>query len=104
MSVDSFRGYSPKEVAEMTGLFGEHELRRMARAGEVAHHRGGRNKIVFFPEDIKALKEALDAPDGSYRDRRRVETELAKRRWGMQRYLFDSAQLTPSRKRRKGNE
>lgn len=58
MSVDSFRGYSPKEVAEMTGLFGEHELRRMARAGEVAHHRGGRNKIVFFPEDIKALKQA----------------------------------------------
>ena len=54
-------------------------------------------------EDIKALEEALDAPDGSYRDRRRVETELAKRRWGMQRYLFDSAQLTPSRKRRKGN-
>jgi hypothetical protein len=49
-------------------------------------------------EDIKALDEALDAPGGTYRDRRRVETELAKRKWAMQRYLFDSAQLPSNRK------
>ena len=30
----------------------------MAAAGQVAHHRGARNKVVFFPEDIKALKQA----------------------------------------------
>lgn len=53
--IEDFRGYSPAEVAEMTGLYGEHELRRMAAAGEIAHHRGGRNRVVFFPEDIKAL-------------------------------------------------
>ncbi|MFC4903800.1 hypothetical protein [Kocuria oceani] len=53
--IEDFRGYSPAEVAEMTGLYGEHELRRMAAAGKVAHHRGARNKVVFFPEDIKAL-------------------------------------------------
>lgn len=53
---EEFRGYSPKEVAEITGgLYGEHELRRMAAHDEIAHHRGGRNKIVFFPDDIKAL-------------------------------------------------
>jgi hypothetical protein len=57
-AAEGFRGYSPKEVAEMTGLHSEYELRRMARADEIAHHRGSRNKIVFFPEDIKALKLA----------------------------------------------
>lgn len=57
-TVEEFRGYSPKEVAEMTGLYGEHELRRMAAANEIAHHRGGRNRVVFFPEDIKALMRA----------------------------------------------
>lgn len=56
--IEEFRGYSPKEVAEITGLYGEHELRRMAAAGQVAHHRGARNKVVFFPEDIKALLRA----------------------------------------------
>lgn len=56
--IEDFRGYSPKEVAEMTGLYGEHELRRMAAAGQVAHHRGGRNRVVFFPDDIKALLRA----------------------------------------------
>lgn len=49
-------------------------------------------------EDIKALEQALAAPGGSYRDRRRVETALAMRRWVMQRYLFDASQLTPTRK------
>lgn len=52
---------------------------------------------VQLAEDIKALDEAIRAPGGTYRDRRRVETELAKRRWAMQRYLFDSTQLTPTR-------
>lgn len=49
-------------------------------------------------EDIKALDEALAVPGGTYRERRRVETELAKRRWAMQRYLFDSAELASNRK------
>ena len=49
-------------------------------------------------QDIKALDDALAAPGGTYRDRRRVETELAKRRWAMQRYLFDSAELASNRK------
>lgn len=53
--------------------------------------------------DIQALDEALAAPGGTYRDRRRVETELAKRRWAMQRYLFDSAQLTSTRKPAEGH-
>lgn len=53
-------------------------------------------------EDIKALEDAIKTPGGTYRDRRRVETELAKRRWAMQRYLFDSPQLTPTRKTAKG--
>ncbi|MFI7585063.1 hypothetical protein ACH9DO_14880 [Kocuria sp. M1N1S27] len=56
--IEDFRGYSPMEVADMTGLYGEHELRRLAAAGQIAHHRGARNEIVFFPEDIKALKQA----------------------------------------------
>lgn len=54
-------------------------------------------------EDIAALDEALSVPGGTYRDRRRVETELAKRRWAMQRYLFDSAQSATTRKRTEGS-
>lgn len=50
-----FRGYTPKEVAELTKLYGEHELRRMAAAGEIPHHRGSRNRIVFFADDIATL-------------------------------------------------
>ncbi len=49
-------------------------------------------------EDIRALSEAINAGGGTYRDRRQVETELAKRRWAMQRYVFDASQLTPTRK------
>lgn len=49
-------------------------------------------------EDIHALEQALEAPGGTYRERRRVETELAMRRWAMQRYLFDAAQVTSTRK------
>jgi hypothetical protein len=56
--IEDFRGYSPAEVAEMTNLYSETELRRMAAAGQLAHHRGARNKVIFFPEDIKALKQA----------------------------------------------
>lgn len=52
-----FRGYTPKEVAELTKLYGEHELRRMAAAGEIPHHRGSRNRIVFFADDITHLLE-----------------------------------------------
>lgn len=52
-----FRGYTPKEVADLTKLYGEHELRRMAAAGEIPHHRGSRNRIVFFADDIAILLE-----------------------------------------------
>ncbi|NVC23421.1 helix-turn-helix domain-containing protein [Kocuria salina] len=52
-----FRGYSPKEVAELTKLYGEHELRRMAAGGEISHHRGSRNRIIFFADDIASLLE-----------------------------------------------
>lgn len=60
----------------------------------------GRTQLA---EDIAALDEALSVPGGTYRDRRRVETELAKRRWAMQRYVLDSAQLAPGRKRKEGS-
>lgn len=53
--VDEFRGYTPKEVAEMTRLYGEHELRRLAAASKIAHHRGAMNRVIFFPDDIKDL-------------------------------------------------
>lgn len=49
-------------------------------------------------EDIRALEEALEAPGGTYRERRRVEKELAMRRWAMQRYLFDAALRAPGRR------
>lgn len=55
-------------------------------------------------EDLKALDEALSTPGGTYRDRRRVEAELAKRRWAFQRYLFDSTQLAHHRKPEEGRE
>lgn len=45
-------------------------------------------------EDIQALAEAIASPGGTYRDRRKVQAELAKRRWAWQRYLFDPAQVT----------
>lgn len=49
--------------------------------------------------DVRALEEALETPGGTYRDRRRVESELAMRRWAMQRYLFDAgALLAPAQK------
>lgn len=49
--------------------------------------------------DIRALEEALETPGGTYRQRRRVESELAMRRWAMQRYLFDAgALLAPAQK------
>ena len=43
---------------------------------------------------IQALAEAIASPGGTYRDRRKVQAELAKRRWAWQRYLFDPAQVT----------
>lgn len=50
-----FTGYTPADVATMTGLFSETELKRMAGRGEIAHHRGARGKVVFFRDDVKAL-------------------------------------------------
>ena len=50
-----FTGWMPAEVSAMTGLFSETELKRMAGRGEIAHHRGARGKVVFFPDDVKAL-------------------------------------------------
>ncbi len=40
-------------------------------------------------EDIRALEESRKTPGGTYRERRKVEVELAKRNWAWQRYLFD---------------
>lgn len=57
-TTDQFRGYSPAEVAEMTTLYSESELRKLAAAGKVQHTRGARNRIVFFPDDVKALIRA----------------------------------------------
>ena len=51
-----FTGWLPAEVAEMTrGLYSESQLKRMAGRGEIAHHRGSRNKVVFFRDDVRAL-------------------------------------------------
>lgn len=43
-------------------------------------------------EDIRALEESRKTPGGTYRERRKVEVELAKRNWAWQRYLFDPSQ------------
>lgn len=50
-----FTPMTPAEVAQTTLLYSESELKRMASRGEIAHHRGGRGKILFFPEDVRAL-------------------------------------------------
>lgn len=43
-------------------------------------------------EDIRALEESRKTPGGTYRERRKVEVELAKRNWAWQRYIFDPSQ------------
>lgn len=56
MSVlDEFEGHTPAQVAEKTLLFSETELKRMCARGEIQHHRGGRNRIVFYEDDVRAL-------------------------------------------------
>lgn len=50
-----FTPMTPAEVAQTTRLYSESELKRMASRGEIAHHRGARGKVLFFPEDVRAL-------------------------------------------------
>ena len=50
-----FTPMTPAEVAQTTQLFSESQLKRMASRGEIAHHRGARGKVLFFPEDVRAL-------------------------------------------------
>jgi hypothetical protein len=46
-----------------------------------------RNELVL---EIAALQDALAQPGGTYRDRRRVQAEVARRRWVLGRYVLDS--------------
>lgn len=40
-------------------------------------------------QDVKALSESAAEPGGTYEQRRQLESELAQRRWVLQRYLFE---------------
>lgn len=39
--------------------------------------------------DVEVLEASLARPGGTHKQRRQIESELARRRWVLQRYLFD---------------
>ena len=57
MSTSTDTGRTCAEAAELLGrLFSASELQRKADRGEIPHHRGSRNCVRFFNDDLRDIK------------------------------------------------